>query len=628
MQFIETRGFHRHDEVYTTFLYLFQKFKKGIFVRIRNGCLDVFLPFSRVDYTNDWWQRVGKPEMKRWYTNNYLFRTDVNETDTNINEIRHLLEETCKAYYIPDIEFFINKRDFPLLKRNRTEPYDALHGLNVPLLSHAYPKYAPLFSMVHHSSFEDQTLVTPDDWIRACARQRVFFPSTKRGVQQITDYNNHRMFTPWEEREPRAVFRGSLTGPIPDNPRLSLFALGQQYPNYLDIDIIDSSVRPQIWNYNVYEFPATGSNGTYTTLSQQINRFQIIIHIQGHVQAFRLGHLLELPVVVLKVECATSLWYESELIPWVHYVPVASDLSNVIEQIEWCRTHVVECKQMIRKSTEFAETMLSWNGCLLHTARKLQAYSCIPLTSERIRISRELAPLYFNVLQPLRSFYPVIAQVLGIDGDHLLIQPVSLTLDEYCRRLRFYFPLYAKVCILIQIISEQLQLHGVFPDRIGLIEHEATVYKCLWAGKLVCIETTLTPVIQTLSRVRVERTRLIMHPLRDIERHWLNTVTNWVKWGLERGVITLGTEIEMAETNSAQPLAFISKSDHPLWIRYAYRRLYNPNVPIVYCPPIESIGMMPSPWSKLVMSWLYYQPQDEPYTLTENEKELLTSFIE
>ena len=64
--------------------------------------------------------------------------------DTNIVVIKDLFDELCKCREVPDIDLFINKRDFPLLKSNLTEPYDSIWGSNTKLVSHCYKKYIPI----------------------------------------------------------------------------------------------------------------------------------------------------------------------------------------------------------------------------------------------------------------------------------------------------------------------------------------------------------------------------------------------------------------------------------------------------------------------------------------------------
>jgi hypothetical protein len=51
---------------------------------------------------------------------------------------------------------------------------------------------------------------------------------------------------------------------------------------------------------------------------------------------------------VLKVTSAAGYrqWYYHEIEPWIHYVPVRSDLSDLRERIAWCRSTPAECRQI------------------------------------------------------------------------------------------------------------------------------------------------------------------------------------------------------------------------------------------------------------------------------------------
>ena len=70
-----------------------------------------------------------------------------NEGDTNVGTVKNMLETLCATRKVPDIEFFMNRRDFPILTRNGTEPYHGIWGENTPLVSHNIPKYLPILSM-------------------------------------------------------------------------------------------------------------------------------------------------------------------------------------------------------------------------------------------------------------------------------------------------------------------------------------------------------------------------------------------------------------------------------------------------------------------------------------------------
>ena len=76
-----------------------------------------------------------------------------------------------KEFY--DIEFFVNRRDFPVIKRNSTEPYDDMFGHNHPLISHQYDQYSPILSMVTTDEHADITIPTGEDWSRIRSKDLV-----------------------------------------------------------------------------------------------------------------------------------------------------------------------------------------------------------------------------------------------------------------------------------------------------------------------------------------------------------------------------------------------------------------------------------------------------------------------
>jgi len=128
-------------DVMNTFRYIFNKFKKGVFVKIVSNRLRVFLPFSNVAFANEWdiqydpskfnsmegfLKSIADAEgryfnpsqllhVSKWYGNNCLIRPDDNEGDSNVTAIKNMFDELCANRDVPDIELFINRRDFPLL---------------------------------------------------------------------------------------------------------------------------------------------------------------------------------------------------------------------------------------------------------------------------------------------------------------------------------------------------------------------------------------------------------------------------------------------------------------------------------------------------------------------------------
>ncbi|MEO9875769.1 MAG: glycosyl transferase family 90 [Anderseniella sp.] len=51
------------------------------------------------------------------------------------------------------------------------------------------------------------------------------------------------------------------------------------------------------------------------------------------------------------------LWYSDRFKPWLHYVPVEPDLSDLVSKIEWCRANVGDAARIAEAGRELAEGM-------------------------------------------------------------------------------------------------------------------------------------------------------------------------------------------------------------------------------------------------------------------------------
>lgn len=361
-----------------TFQYIFRKFKKGIFIQIRNNKIANFAPFSNVFFTNEWHDRIKIPNeltknlnilpVTHWYTNNGIFRYEnpCNETDTGICQMKNMFETLCNQYpnEIPDIDFFVNRRDFPILKTDFTEPYNNIYDSHdFPLVSHKYEKYCPVLSSCTVDGFADIPIPTMDDWTRVLAKENRYFASTKRTIATSDIFT-----TPWDKKKPRVVFRGSNTGigsTIETNIRLKLCHEFQSHP-YFNVGISSWSdrYRKEMGNENVL-YPNKYENLTSSPLSlEEQSTYKYIVHVEGHVQAFRLSIEMAMQSVILLVDSKYKLWYQDKMIPWFHYVPVSSDLSDLLERVQWCMDNDNEAKNIAKNARIFYEKYLCKENCL------------------------------------------------------------------------------------------------------------------------------------------------------------------------------------------------------------------------------------------------------------------------
>lgn len=387
-----------------TFSYMFNKFKKGIFVKIQDNQLRVFLPFSKANFVNEWGDKIkvdpkfgnmynfskyinklGKKKFKvsvnkysgNWYANNCLIRYEfpVNEGDTNVPIMSDMLKTLCSHRKVPDIEFFINRRDFPVIKKNETEAYDDIFGDDHPLVSHKYDQYSPILSMVTSDKFADIPIPTGDDWGRVSSFEGKFFDRGCRSYPSHSDFN-----IKWENKKPTAVFRGASTGcgvKISTNIRLKLAYMSANQtskkgePPLLDAGISKWQLRPRklkeekyLQTIDVSEMNRRGiSLASFVTPYEQ-SGYKYIIHVDGHVSAFRLSLEMSMGSTILLAESPYRIWFRSMLKPMIHYIPIKSDLSDLIEKIKWCRANDEKCKRIAKNAKKFYLEYLQKDGVL------------------------------------------------------------------------------------------------------------------------------------------------------------------------------------------------------------------------------------------------------------------------
>ena len=410
-----------YSSIINTFNYMFKKFKKGIFVIIRNNKLVLFLPFSNFYYKNNWVQQTyfseedkkllvesfkkkedGKkidnneyskikrdldktiiefqnkyPDQFRkykinfnrskWVANNCYFRNQYPEYEgsLNVNIYKSMLDALLKERSVPDVEFFINPRDFPVLKKDLTEPYNHLFDSEKIKVEKEFlvEKMCPIFSKSGTDKFADLLIPNEDDWSRVSNK---FF--TDKCIDSYRADIISKFNLNWDDKKEQCIFRGSATGcgiTLETNMRLMAADLSVDNFDLLDAGITDWNQKPK--KYMGDPIRIIDTSKLRFGLANKIDNIQksgykYILNIDGHVSACRLSSELGMNSVVLLVDSPYKLWFSDMLEDGVHYILVKKDLSNLIEKIKWCIEHDKECKKIAENARKFYLEYLEKDG--------------------------------------------------------------------------------------------------------------------------------------------------------------------------------------------------------------------------------------------------------------------------
>ncbi len=416
------KGFN-FESVKNTFNYIFNHLKKGVFVMIKDNKLEVFLSFSNANFRNSdevlkqlyideqdkqdlktfvdskdpnekkmLWNKLAQtvseklqPKFKgRLNTNRQLWNAQNNclikanvenlEGERSLNVYKDFLEQLCEFEKVPDSVFFINKKDFPVLKKNLSNPFDELMDGEVELPEDYRSKiFCHIFSSSVSSDFSDILMPTEDDWRKYGEKYYTAY-NPKNACKQPSEPKK----TDWDSKIEKVIFRGKLTGCASEydtNIRLKAAKLGKEFPELLDVGLVNFNTRLKkakgqpVSVFDPKEFDIELKDKI--TDSQKL-QFKYILNLDGNVSAFRLGSELASGSVLFLPESSYKMWYSNQLIPYKHYIPIAKNLENLIDQVDWCKKNDNKCKKISENALKLHTKLFSKEKILKYFNSKLK----------------------------------------------------------------------------------------------------------------------------------------------------------------------------------------------------------------------------------------------------------------
>ena len=148
---------------------------------------------------------------------------------------------------------------------------------------------------------------------------------------------------PFQSKVDGAVWFGSTTG-LRGGPRHRLLQrIGDFRADARIVVKVSSVVQPEVY---ARELGLVASDVADAGVSEQV-RYKMLIDAEGNDVSTGLKWKLGSGSAVIMPRPRVSSWFmEERLVPFVHYVPVADDFSDLEQAVEWCLGHEAECAQI------------------------------------------------------------------------------------------------------------------------------------------------------------------------------------------------------------------------------------------------------------------------------------------
>jgi Glycosyl transferase family 90 len=248
-----------------------------------------------------------------------------------------------------------------------------------PILGRHIP--APLISITGHADFADIPMPPPLEEVPRFMNQYPF----------------ERLVLPrkWKDGVDKLVWRGTLHSGLNSFPRQTILALGQSFPDLIDARYshVAEEMTPEYtstWfsfsfvkknNWTDVEI-LLGKKTSRMEMEAQFIDFKYHIALDGQGAGPRfLAQLAGSSSLVFKPGSPFFDYYQPRLVPWVHYIPVNGDLSDIIEKNLWTRSNIDAVLKIIDNLKNFAhaylraEDMLCYSSYFLDSLGKLMAYN-------------------------------------------------------------------------------------------------------------------------------------------------------------------------------------------------------------------------------------------------------------
>lgn len=163
----------------------------------------------------------------------------------------------------------------------------------------------------------------------------------------------------WEDKKDEVFWRGVLTGKI-NKPGSRYKLIKNNFNKHKKIHI--ALKRPgNTFKQDLGEEKAIILRKNRRWIKPKVPietflKYKYLISVEGNDKDSGLNWKLNSNSLVLMCKPTYTSWLlETQLEPWVHYVPLNEEYTDLLEKFEWCKKNQIKCKQIVRNANKYME---------------------------------------------------------------------------------------------------------------------------------------------------------------------------------------------------------------------------------------------------------------------------------
>ncbi|XP_067439293.1 protein O-glucosyltransferase 1 [Thunnus thynnus] len=257
--------------------------------------------------------------------------------------VEHFILEVIDK--LPDLEMVVNVRDYPQVP-NWVQPT------------------LPVFSFSKTADYQDIMYPAWTFWEGGPAVWPIYPTGLGRWDLMRDDLKKSAAQWPWKKKESKGFFRGSRTSPERD----PLILLSRETPELVDAEY----TKNQAWKS---EKDTLGRPPAKEIPLVDHCKYKYLFNFRGVAASFRFKHLFLCGSLVFHVGDEWQEFFYPQLKPWVHYIPVKQDLSDLRELLQFVKENDAIAQEIARRGQEFILEHLQMQDISCYWERLLTEFS-------------------------------------------------------------------------------------------------------------------------------------------------------------------------------------------------------------------------------------------------------------